>query len=236
MLQILKSLFRRKSPSTLEGQPEQCEVAPRDNREFVAALARAHCCRRIAEVGVWKGQLSRMLLALPEVEHLLMVDPWKYECNLFESTSSGPHPSMMDSGVYNCRMGESTLTQAELDQLYQDLVTELQAAHPGKTAFLRLPSLAAAPRVADASLDLVFIDAIHLYEDVKADIAAWLPKVKPEGILAGDDYCSAFQGVIDAVDETFPAKIRHIDENTGVWYVYRKDLLSVRNGMANGAA
>lgn len=41
---------------------------------------------------------------------------------------------------------------------------------------------------ADASLDLVFIDASHDTPSVQADIDAWTPKLKPGGLLAGDDW------------------------------------------------
>lgn len=53
---------------------------------------------------------------------------------------------------------------------------------------------------ADASVDFCFIDASHEYEDVKRDILAWLPKMKPGGLLAGDDY-KFYDGVKKAVDE-----------------------------------
>jgi predicted O-methyltransferase YrrM len=39
----------------------------------------------------------------------------------------------------------------------------------------------------DNSLDFVFIDASHEYQDVKEDIINWLPKVKIGGIIAGHD-------------------------------------------------
>jgi hypothetical protein len=126
---------------------------------------------------------------------------------------------MMEPGVYNCRMGEETLTQAELDDLYRGTIAFLDENFPGKTTFLRMPSLAAAPCVADSSLDLVFIDAIHLYEDVRADIAAWLPKLNDDGVLAGDDYAPAFPGVVQAVQEAFPSRVCRIHAETGVWWV-----------------
>ena len=37
------------------------------------------------------------------------------------------------------------------------------------------------------SLDFVFIDGDHSTEAVTADIEAWLPKLKPDGVLAGHD-------------------------------------------------
>lgn len=56
----------------------------------------------------------------------------------------------------------------------------------------------------DQSLDWVYIDADHHYEPVCRDIDAWLPKVKPGGVIAGHDYSDypGF-GVIRAVSERF---------------------------------
>jgi cephalosporin hydroxylase len=53
---------------------------------------------------------------------------------------------------------------------------------------VRLPSVAAATLFANGSLDFVFIDADHTYDAVQADIAAWRPKIKSGGILAGHDW------------------------------------------------
>lgn len=65
-----------------------------------------------------------------------------------------------------------------------------------------LPSVQASALFADGSCDVVWLDADHSYEAVKADIAAWWPKVRMGGYLGGDDW--AFRGVRSAVSEAFP--------------------------------
>jgi len=52
--------------------------------------------------------------------------------------------------------------------------------------------------------DLVFLDAMHTYEDVKADIDRWWPRVRNGGMMAFHDYRhDHFPGVEKAVDEKF---------------------------------
>ena len=64
-------------------------------------------------------------------------------------------------------------------------------------------SSGASDRFADKSIDFVFIDADHVYENVHKDILAWLPKIKPGGVIAGHDYIEYHPGVIQAVNEVF---------------------------------
>jgi predicted O-methyltransferase YrrM len=82
---------------------------------------------------------------------------------------------------------------------------------------LKKDSIEAANDFANQSLDLVFIDASHDYENVKKDIAAWLPKVKVGGILAGDDYHPTWNGVVKAVDECFGWNVQK--DKLQAWYV-----------------
>lgn len=67
---------------------------------------------------------------------------------------------------------------------------------------LQANSVEAAAEFADQSLDLVFLDGSHDCDSVKADIAAWWPKVRPGGVLGGDD--ARWPGVQEAVNATFP--------------------------------
>jgi SAM-dependent methyltransferase len=53
---------------------------------------------------------------------------------------------------------------------------------------LKMLSVAAARLFADKTLDFVFIDADHTVDAVQSDIAAWRPKIKSGGTLAGHDW------------------------------------------------
>src|SRR3990167_9310002 len=53
---------------------------------------------------------------------------------------------------------------------------------------IKKTSVEAAKDFPDGSLDAVYIDAEHDEENVRADIRAWRPKIKPGGILSGHDW------------------------------------------------
>lgn len=68
----------------------------------------------------------------------------------------------------------------------------------GPYALVEADSVQAATLYADQSVDFCYIDADHTEAAVARDIEAWLPKMRPGGILAGHDYDSP--GVSAAVD------------------------------------
>jgi len=88
------------------------------------------------------------------------------------------------------------------------------------------------PKYLDFEVDFVFLDDHHEYESVLTEIRAWMPRLKPGGILAGHDCNSHYPGVERAVRDALgawgvqsPPEIRppHPDENGwgGCW-VWRK--------------
>jgi predicted O-methyltransferase YrrM len=91
-------------------------------------------------------------------------------------------------------------TEIVTDSLYKNFLKNIE---PVKKFInpIRTDSLKGAELYDNNSLDFVFIDASHDYENVKKDINAWYPKVKSGGILAGHDYHHTWEGVICAVDE-----------------------------------
>jgi hypothetical protein len=72
---------------------------------------------------------------------------------------------------------------------------------------LAMLSYRAAAGETDASLDAVFLDGDHSTDAVRADLNAWLPKIKPGGYICGHDFDR--QSVKDAVWQFFtPMQIK----------------------------
>lgn len=73
----------------------------------------------------------------------------------------------------------------------------------------------------DESIDFIFIDGLHTYEQVLKDSINYYPKIKKNGLFAGHDY-SAVKGVGRAVDE-FASKVNKQVNHTecDVWFWYK---------------
>lgn len=73
----------------------------------------------------------------------------------------------------------------------------------------------------DGTFDLIYIDAEHSYDSVKADILGWLPKVKKHGFIAGHDYSEQESngGVIKAVNEVLGEPDRVFEDTSWIKYI-----------------
>lgn len=104
--------------------------------------------------------------------------------------------------------------------LYDEAISNLQPLIDlGVVNVIKGHSLDVVNTYEDESIDFCFIDGSHEYEDVKADILAYLPKVKKGGILAGHDYDPAWQGVMRAVDEVIGKENIRVIRST---FIYEK--------------
>ena len=124
----------------------------------------------VLEVGSWAGR-SAILMSESGAAHVTCVDTWGGNAN--------------DDG---CKAYDGTAgTPFEV----------FQRNTAGRNiSAIKAKSPDAAQKFRDQQFDIVYIDAEHDYESVKADIQAWKPKAK--FILAGHDYHS-FDGVRKAV-------------------------------------
>ena len=141
----------------------------------------------IVEVGSWKGKSSSFM----GVEILNSKKNIKFDCvdtwlgseeNISKDASDYEPLLEITDGVYNLFLNNISPVKNVVN-------------------VIRLPSVEASKSYKDNSLDFVFIDAAHDYNNVCADIKAWLPKVKTGGMLAGHDY--AFTPIQKALKDIF---------------------------------
>ena len=149
------------------------------------------------EVGVWKGKSASFM----GVE--ILNSGKKIEFYAVDHFQGSPE-HQNDPAVKGMTLKE---------ECYQNLLPVA-----GIVRMLPVPSLTAAAMFADESVDFVYIDGAHEYEPLKADIAAWFPKVKTGGIIAGDDYgIGVHPDVKTVVDEIFPSAVKE-----GVVWIHKK--------------
>jgi cephalosporin hydroxylase len=143
----------------------------------------------VVEVGSWKGKSAAFMC----VEILNSGKQIKFDCVDIWSGAG-------EDGEYS--NDNSVISQTLYDEFLKNMEPVIGLYTP-----IREWSDKAASRYNDGALDFVFIDAGHSYENVIADITAWLPKVKKGGVIGGHDYSHA-AGVKKAVNEVFTSFVR----------------------------
>lgn len=145
--------------------------------EFIEQVKRPDM--RIIEVGSWRGWTAwNILYAIKDVDGAVLycVDHWQGS----PSTRQPKEIERTGDDIYFCFLSN---------------MFELGLSH--KVIPLKLDSRKAAELFPNQFADLVFIDADHLYAEVKADIEAWWPKVKVGGILCGHDMQRPYSKIPD---------------------------------------
>ena len=143
------------------------------HRRRAARLAVLHAMPRgsvCAEIGVWRGSFSALILEIVAPRRLHLIDPWEFHAGEPETWEGG-------------RLAR---TQEDMDQVFQGVARRF-AAHPEVTIH-RVRSEDAVRLFAEGELDWVYVDGDHHYQSVRADLELYLPAVSPGGFIAGDDY------------------------------------------------
>ncbi len=123
-----------------------------------------------AEIGVWKGDFSERIRTAARPRALHLVDPWRFVA---------AYPRRWYGGA-------AARDQDDMDRIHHDVVRRF-AGDP-RVVIHRLESTAAAARLADVDFDWVYVDGDHSYHAVREDLDCWSPRIRPGGVLAGDDY------------------------------------------------
>lgn len=137
----------------------------------------------VAEIGSWKGRSTHALL-------------------------SGCKGTVTAIDHFQGSIGEE-LEHAEAKErdIFDDFMQNVGKFENLK--IMKMASLEAVKDFEDKSVDMVFIDGGHSYEDIRADIDAWLPKARK--IICGHDY--NWPGIRQAVQETFG----EVDNAGSIW-------------------
>lgn len=143
-----------------------------DQLHLIKLLRPLNLTGSFVEVGTWKGDFASRVLQFLDCSMLYCIDPYI------------PFPNH----VYRDSINDILLFHG--DQIYDATKQRLEQIGPNRVQMIRKESLEAVNDFEDMSLDFVYIDANHEYNYALQDILAWYPKVKPGGILAGDDVWS----------------------------------------------
>lgn len=131
-----------------------------------------------AEVGVAEGRLSKELLNWG-IERLYLVD-------LFDNVPF----------IKGC----ASFEQSWHDTNYEAAL-KLESEFPDKIIILKGFSYKMANEIPDNSLGMVYLDAAHDYDSVRADLDSYFPKLVSGGVMAGHDFGNPTYGVRDAVHD-----------------------------------
>tara|TARA_X000000368_G_C23052120_1_gene721936 strand:+ start:3189 stop:3824 length:636 start_codon:yes stop_codon:yes gene_type:complete len=111
---------------------------------------------------------------------------------------------------YDRSDGFSYYNQKMMDNLYKFVNDKI---NDPRFNLIRKKSNKAYLDFEDNSIDAIYIDGDHTYRGVIKDIKYWAPKVKPGGLIVGDDYLT-FSGVKKAVNQVFP----NFNESGNTWF------------------
>lgn len=171
------------------------------------AFAPQYTEEKFVEIGVWKGKSVSYagveIINSGKRIKLDAVDTWE---------GSPGEPILMED--------ESVVKGTLYNEFIVNTVPVRHVVTP-----IKMSSVEAAKLYPDNSLFFVFIDGSHLYDAVREDILAWLPKVKPGGFIGGHDIDQPeeFNGVRRAVDELIgPQNIKVYNKGWASW-LHRKE-------------
>jgi hypothetical protein len=173
--------------------------------EVLADMANALEWRRMAEIGVFKGQTAEYLLRRCKRLSWVGVDTWQH---------GDPALDVPDSAKKTTAdTGHRSYVRHPLDQ-YRRQVEAIAMRYPGRATIIPTHSVLAAEQVEDGSLCAVFVDGDHTPAGVQADLRAWASKIRLGGMMCGHDY--NMPCIAEVLERMAPGYEKHDDS---VWSV-----------------
>jgi predicted O-methyltransferase YrrM len=155
---------------------------------------------RGVEIGCLVGRFAKVLCEANPKLHLTTIDPW---------------------------VACGHLSQRSQNRRYNEAVENLKGFN---VTILKKFSMEALQDFADGSIDFVFIDGAHDYDNACADLIFWSYKVRENGIIALHDYMAGHgAGVMKAVDgythchDIRPWYVTREHQATAFWVNHHKE-------------
>ena len=156
--------------SRMSRQTELAERAPQRHCVRVRMLGLMPKRGRCAEIGVWDGKFSQVILDETDPVELVLIDPWDLLAEGGEE--SFVHSKWGDTGQMGAMHSEVAAAYGHLPQV------DLRKGYS-------VPVLESYP---DGYFNWIYIDGNHRYEHVLADLRIAARKLRTGGIIAGDDF------------------------------------------------
>lgn len=152
-------------------------------------------------------------------DHFVEIGAWKGKSTAYMAVEIFNSQKDIRFDVIDTWAGSPTESQQKVirqgvdvyEKFLENLEPVIDVINPIKS-----DSVQASLRYEDESLDFVFIDGNHLYQNCKYDIQSYLPKVKKGGVISGHDW-RAHPEVQKAVREFFTEDQIQIKHRS--WYV-----------------
>lgn len=158
-----------------------------------------------AEIGIFKGEFSHILLDTINPKLFYMIDPW--EGNIMSGDKNGENIEYINGEqfyIQNIIPEFMFLPQVKILRNYSDILSLFPNDY----------------------LDWIYIDGAHDYDNVSIDLRNSFEKVKPGGLIMGHDYTNnMFPGLVFAVDEfcqSYNLEIEYLTEDGCPSYLIRK--------------
>lgn len=152
-----------------------------------------------------------MLVNRTHPRTLHLIDPWL---------------CLEDKRYQRSHYGAKHADQQIMDARYTRVLERFEAeVRSGCVQVHRSTSLDAVTFFPDEYFDFIYLDGDHHYDAVAADLDAYFPKVRPGGLIVGDDYLDGRwwgDGVIRAFHEFIHARAVLIELKIGHQIVLRK--------------
>ena len=132
---------------------------------------------KVVEIGVDKGDFSKVILENDNPQNLILVDPWieMLDVNNKEETHQAKYQTVKD-----------------------------YFADDDRVEIIKKSSKEAADQIDDNSMDWIYIDGDHKYQGCLEDLRIYKDKVKDDGYICGHDWTTKTKkgfGVNQAVEE-----------------------------------